>query len=326
MTNTVQALIGLSAATTRVHQQIQRVASAPSTTVLISGPSGAGKELVAREIHRRSSRAGGPFIAVNCAAFTESLLEAELFGYAPGAFTGGKPRGHEGLVAAAEGGTLLLDEIAELAPSLQAKLLRVLQERNYRRIGENQQRDMDVRVIACTNRDLSDRVDEGSFREDLYYRINVLSIRVPTLAERSDDVLPIAEHYLRHFSEQLGTQPRGFAQSSCELLESYGWPGNVRELRNSIERACVLARSGLIEPWHLGLQPRASQPSHAPAHVESGEASPLQLDTWNLRSAEESIIRHVLSTFEGNRSRTARELGINRTTLYNKLRRYKIEV
>jgi two-component system response regulator HydG len=325
LTKTVQPLIGLSAATTRVHQQIQRVASAPSTTVLITGPSGAGKELVAREIHRHSSRANAEFVAINCAAFTESLLEAELFGYAPGAFTGGKPRGHEGLLAAAEGGTLLLDEIAELAPSLQAKLLRVLQERVYRRIGENHHREMDVRVIACTNCELADHVDEGSFREDLYYRINVLSIRVPTLAERREDILPIAQHYLQVFSTQLGTEPKGFATSACESLSNHEWPGNVRELRNSIERACVLARSSLIEAWHLGLSPENSRESHGSGQVESGDGPAIQLDSWNLRSAEESIIRHVLSRYEGNRSRTARELGINRTTLYNKLRRYKIE-
>lgn len=308
-------VIGRSTAIRRVLEHVGRVAATPRTTALIYGESGVGKELVARAIHEGSARADGPFLAVNCAAISEGLLEAELFGYEPGAFTGGDPAGRDGLIAAAEGGTLLLDEVGEMDPALQAKLLRVLQERTFRRVGGTVDLAMDLRVIAATNRDLAAMVDEGTFREDLYYRLNVLSIQVPPLRERPEDIAPIAIHFLARFAEELGRDFTGFSEAAMEALQHHTWPGNIRELKNSVERAAILAEQGLIRPEHLTL------PRREAAQVEG---SHLPLADWNLRNMEEALIRRALNEFEGNRSQVARELGINRTTLYNKLKSYGI--
>ena len=311
-------VIGRSPAIRRVLEHVARIAGTPRTTALVTGESGVGKELVARAIHEGSARAEGPFVAVNCAAFSEGLLEAELFGYEPGAFTGGDPAGRDGLIAAADGGTLLLDEIGELAPALQAKLLRVLQERTYRRVGGSVDLPMDARVVASTNRNLVAMVEEGGFREDLYYRLNVLSIHVPPLRERPEDIAPIATHFLARFAEELGRDFTGFSEAAMEALVRYPWPGNVRELKNAVERAAILAERGLVRPEHLSL-PAASTPA-APLG-----GSTLPLETWSLRRMEEVLIRRALVEFKGNRSQVARELGINRTTLYNKLKAYRIE-
>ncbi|MCP3914796.1 MAG: sigma-54-dependent Fis family transcriptional regulator [bacterium] len=309
-------VIGRSRAIHRVLEQVGRVASTPRSTVLITGESGVGKELVARAVHENSSLRDGPFVAVNCAALAESLLEAELFGYEAGAFTGGNPKGHDGLLAAAEGGTLFLDEVGELVPQLQAKLLRVLQERVYRRVGGNEDLEMDVRIVASTNRDLMAMVEEGAFREDLFYRLNVLSIVVPPLRERPEDITPISTHFLAHFGSELGRDFTGFSEGALERLRSHVWPGNVRELRNTIERAAILADEGQILPEHLGLAPssRAAEPSAQTA-----------VETFDLRSMEELVIRRALEACAGNRSQAARKLGINRTTLYNKIKAYGLE-
>lgn len=311
-------VIGRSAAIRRVLEHVGRVAGTPRTTALVTGESGVGKELVARAIHEQSARSAGPFVAVNCAAISEGLLEAELFGYEPGAFTGGDPSGREGLLAAAEGGTLLLDEVGEMEPALQAKLLRVLQERSYRRVGGTIDLDMELRVVASTNRDLAAMVEKGSFREDLYYRLNVLSIQVPPLRERSEDVPPIATHFLARFAEELGRDFTGFSEAALEALCAHSWPGNIRELKNSVERAAIQAEEGLVRPEHLSL-PLPGSPT------PGDDVSNLPLEDWNLRGMEESLIRRALTEFRGNRSQVARELGINRTTLYNKLRVYGIE-
>ena len=310
-------VVGRSGAIRRVMEHVDRIAGTPRTTALITGESGVGKELVARAIHERSVRNTGPFVALNCAAISESLLEAELFGYEPGAFTGGDPRGRDGLLAAAEGGSLLLDEIGEMRADLQAKLLRVLQERSYRRVGGNRDIPMDVRIIASTHRDLVSMVENGHFREDLYYRLNVLSIVVPPLRERPEDVAPLAVHFLDQISAELGRSFVGFSDGAIDVLEGHPWPGNVRELRNVIERAVILAQEGTIQPQHLALE--------APA-LRNGSQDAPRVQSWNLKTVEEGVIRHALEEFEGNRSRVARELGINRTTLYNKLRAYEIEV
>lgn len=309
-----EGLVGPSAALQRVREKIIRVAAAPRTTVLVTGESGVGKELVAKAIHARSERRDGPFVALNCAALTDGLLEAELFGHEPGAYTGASSRGRDGLFAAANGGTLLLDEIGELAPELQAKLLRVLQERTFRRVGGTTDHPTDVRIIACTNRDLAVLVEEGSFREDLYYRLNVLVLRVPPLRERRKDILPIALHLCgeverEHDLETLSLSPRAEA-----ALEAHAWPGNVRELGNAIERASIECAGALIEPEHLGV---ALVPCFAPKADEA--ASEL-----NLKKMEERLIRRALVATGGNRSHSARLLGVNRATLYNKLRTYKI--
>ena len=311
-------IIGRSRDIRRVLEHVDRIAATPRTTALVTGESGVGKELVARAIHERSDRKDGPFVPINCAAIAENLLEAELFGYEPGAFTGGDPAGKEGLVAAAEEGTLFLDEVGELAPTLQAKLLRVLQERCYRRVGGTIDLAMDVRIVASTNRELVRMVDEGTFREDLFYRLNVLSVHVPPLRERPDDIAPIATHFLSRFAGELSRAFTGFSEAAMARFRDYAWPGNVRELKNAVERAAILANDGLITPEHLSLASVSKT-----GNAASGRQLPL--DDWSLKTMEESLIRQALDEFEGNRSRVARELGINRTTLYNKLRVYGID-
>jgi DNA-binding NtrC family response regulator len=316
-------MIGHSEAMTRVQEQIARVASTPRTTVLIGGESGVGKELVARAIHDNSSRREGPFVALNCAALAEPLLEAELFGYESGAFTGGLPGGKEGLLSAAHGGTLLLDEIGEMAPALQAKLLRMLQERTYRRVGGNRDLEVDVRIIACTNRDLATMVEEGTFREDFFYRLNVLSIEVPPLRTRAEDIPELAAHFLDLFAREFG-HPEGkthLTELALEHLTRHAWPGNIRELRNAMERAALLSAGGPVLPEHLGLGPENSP--HRGSKAADGPGV-LTLKDLSLRTMEEVLIRRVLEETGGNRSRAARLLGINRTTLYSKLRTYEI--
>jgi len=308
-------VIGNSRAMQRVFEHVERVAQAPKSTVLITGESGVGKELIARAVHERSNRAQEPFVAINCAALAENLLEAELFGYEPGAFTGGNPKGHRGLIASAGSGTVFLDEIGELAPALQAKLLRVLQERTYRRVGGNDDLVMDARIVAATNRDLVSMAEEGSFREDLYYRLNVLSIVVPPLRERPEDIAPIAIHFLARFGEDLGRTYTGFSEAAMDRLRTYAWPGNVRELRNTIERAALFAGGGLIRPEQLHLEPRA-------ALVSPAKGPTLPLPSFKIKDVERTLIEKVVNDCAGNRSLAARQLGINRTTLYNKLKDY----
>jgi transcriptional regulator with PAS, ATPase and Fis domain len=319
---------GTSLAMHRVREAVDRVAAAPRTTVLITGESGAGKELVARAVHARSSRAGKPFVALNCAALADGMLEADLFGYAPGAFTGALPRGREGLLAAAEGGSILFDEIGELDVGLQAKLLRVLQERCYRPVGANEDRPMDVRILAATNRDLAGLVAAGSFREDLFYRLNVMSIRVPALRERTEDVPQLAAHFLREHARELGCTSAGFSVEASAGMQDHSWPGNVRELSNAVERGLLLARGGLIELDHLGLPALAGKPARPVARLLSGTLEStrfgldLPLEDRTLAGVERALIARVLEETSGNKSRAARLLGVNRATLYNKLRAY----
>jgi DNA-binding NtrC family response regulator len=305
-------ILGASRAMERVREAVARVAAAPRTTVLILGESGVGKELVAREIHARSARADGPFVALNCAAIAPELLEAELFGYEGGAFTGAVARGRDGLYAAAEGGTLFLDEVGELAPALQAKFLRVLQEKTYRRVGATADTVADVRILAATNRDLEAEVAAGHFREDLYYRLNVLSISVPPLRERRDDVALLAEHMRARFAAELGLDSPGFEAEALEQLRAHAWPGNVRELKNTVERALLHAREGYITANDLGLV------------AGDGTLSAGALEGLTLEAAERVLIERALERCGGNRSQAARELGVNRVTLYKKLRAWGI--
>jgi DNA-binding NtrC family response regulator len=311
-------IVGTSRAIEEVHDQIARVASTPRTTVLVTGESGVGKELVARAIHETSARSDKPFVALNCAALAENLLEAELFGYVGGAFSGASSKGRDGLFAAAEGGTLFLDEVGELAPELQAKLLRVLQERVFRPVGASEDRTTDVRIVASTNRDLAAMVEAGSFREDLFYRLNVLSIVVPALRTRREDIPLLATHFLGGFAVELGREYEGFTPEALALLSEQPWRGNVRELRNAVERAALHAAGGRLGVEHLAVDqaaqalPGTSEPLLAP-------------DDFRLKSMEEALIRRALEATQGNRSHTARLLGVNRTTLYNKLRTYGIE-
>ena len=352
-------IVGRSPALHRVLEHIGRVAAAPKSTALITGESGVGKELVARAVHDQSARAGGPFIALNCAAIAEGLLEAELFGYEPGAFTGGNPRGHDGLIAAAKGGTIFLDELGELDLGMQAKLLRVLEERSFRRVGGTLPLSMDARIVASTNRDLSQMVEARTFREDLFYRLNVFSIFVPPLRARPDDIEPLAQHFLEQFSEELARPFTGFSQGATRALQDHAWPGNIRELRNAVERAAILTLGGEIPAAHVMLGPAGSMVSavpsqgpqsglNAPGLNGSGLNGPESKWTAELGHAEHSqgpaemmgtlveedlaidrmekaLIRRALTVTGGNKGRAARALGIHRSTLYKKLELYGIE-
>ncbi|MEM1449207.1 MAG: sigma-54 dependent transcriptional regulator [Planctomycetota bacterium] len=318
-------VVGRSAAIARVLEHVGRVAGTPRSTALVTGESGVGKELVARAIHDRSARADGPFVALNCAALAEGLLEAELFGYEPGAFTGGDPKGRDGLIASAKGGTLFLDELGELDLGFQAKLLRVLQERTFRRVGGTLDLGMDARIVASTNRDLARMVDEGTFREDLFYRLNVFSIVVPPLRQRTEDIAPLATHFLAQFGEELARPFIGLSDGALARLESYAWPGNVRELRNTIERAAIMTSGGgEIPAAAISFGERAGESETGP---ESGDWSPAELaeDQLSLERMEAAMIRRALTVTRGNKGRAARALGIHRSTLYKKLETYRIE-
>jgi two-component system response regulator HydG len=303
-------LIGESAAMRRVYDLIERIgASEPS--VLVSGESGTGKELVARAIHDASERASGPFVALNCAAVPPALIESELFGHAKGAFTDAKaPRA--GLFARARGGTLFLDEIGDMPLDMQPKLLRALQERRVRPVGADEEVDFDARLIAATNRDLDTEVHEKRFREDLYYRINVVSIELPPLRERGQDILLLARHFLAKHQSQSERPPLALSPPVAEKLLSYDWPGNVRELENSIERMVALARFDQLTVEDLPEKIRQYQPDRfllAADHAE--EILPLD-------EVERRYIRRVLKLVDGNKTRAAKLLGIDRRTLYRK--------
>ena len=314
-------LVGLSNGIREVQTRIDQVAHAPDTTVLITGQSGTGKELVARCVHERSARHHGPFVAVNCAALTEALLEAELFGYEPGAFTGASRQGKDGLFAVASGGTLFLDEIGEMEPNLQAKLLRVLQERVFRRVGGVHDVPVDVRIIASTNRDLRQMVQVGGFREDLFYRLNVMAVQVPPLRARAEDVPLLSHCFLDQIGRQMGKSISGFTEEAMETLTEYSWPGNVRELRNAIEHACIVCPNGMIDEVHLpkftGGMPDGSDEIDRTSLVLEGQDR-------SIRALESQLVAKVLDDTDWNISRAASILGINRTTLYNKIRVYDL--
>jgi len=310
---TVDEPLGLVARSPAMRQLVdltRRVAKVDST-VLITGESGAGKERIARLIHEESARAAGPFIAVNCGAITETLLEGELFGHARGAFTGAT-QDRPGLFEAASGGTLLLDEIGDVSPGMQVKLLRVLQEREIRRVGENRSRKVDVRILAATNRDLSQRVAGGAFRQDLYYRLKVVELNVPPLRERKDDLLPLARTLLASASLRLKRKISGLSPRSADQLVRYEWPGNVRELENTMERAVALARGNRVEFEDLPEEIRQILPRPVAA---SGEVRPLE-------EIEKEYILAALELNGGNQTHTAEQLEIGAATLYRKLKKY----
>jgi len=307
-----------SAAMREVYELIGVAASSPST-VLITGETGVGKEVVARELHARGTGDQTPFVAVNCAAFPESLLESELFGHAKGAFTGAD-RAKQGLFEAAGNGTLFLDEIAETALPLQAKLLRVLQEREVRPVGDHRPRHVNCRIIAATNRILGEEVALGRFREDLFYRLNVFPIRVPALRERRGDILPLARRFLIQHGPREGKEDCHFSLASSQLLEAYHWPGNVRELENEILRALMLTPSGqLISPRQLS--PKLSEIIEP---IAQG-ARPDETLREALERIEAWLLRRALSNNHGRKAATARKLGLTREGLYKKLKRLGIE-
>jgi two-component system response regulator HydG len=259
-------MVGASEKLRELQRQIAKVAPSNSN-VLILGESGTGKELIARALHRNSLRAAGPFVAINCAALTETLLESELFGHEKGAFTGAVGQ-KKGKLEVASGGTVFLDEIGEMAPLLQAKLLRVLQERQMERVGGTQSVKLDIRMLAATNRDLGEEVRKGNFRQDLYYRLNVVTLKSPPLRERPEDIIPLANHFAKRFAERCGRPITGIAPAARAYLQSYSWPGNVRELENALERAVVLGSSDTILAEDLPENIReGSQPAEISATI-----------------------------------------------------------
>jgi len=295
-------MIGSSDAMAKLRDLIGRVAGTDAT-VLIRGESGTGKEVAARSIHAASERSAGPFVAVNCAAITGTLLESELFGYRKGAFTGADTD-RDGLFLAADGGTIFLDEIGEAAPAVQAKLLRVLQERKINPVGDPRERDIDVRVLAATNRSLEEAIRDGSFREDLYYRLAVFPLEVPPLRSRRDDVAELAFHFLA----EAGRIDETPSPAVLKLLTGYSWPGNIRELRNVIERARIMAGSAPVEPSHVILDGGVSR-------AGSGDDP----DDLNLENHERRLIGLAIDRAAGNKTEAARLLGITRRTLYSRL-------
>jgi two-component system, NtrC family, response regulator HydG len=324
-----RAAPGFAEVRSRAYQQVldlcTRVAPFDSP-VLIVGESGVGKEVLARHLHEHSPRASGPFLAVNCAALPETLLEAELFGHTAGAFTGAV-RDRLGLFAEARGGTVLLDEIGEMGPALQVKLLRVLQEKEVLRLGENVPRPIDVRLLATTNRDLGRAVAEGAFREDLYYRLSVIEVRVPPLRERPEDILPLARLFVRTLARKLKLPNLRLDAACLDRLQRYAWPGNVRELQNALERAAVLSPDGMIRGE--GLPPAvlaARAPAAAPAAGARGERSlaaaerSLAAVERSLAAVEREHIEAMLRLTGGHRARAARILGISTSTLWRKLK------
>jgi two-component system response regulator AtoC len=290
------------------------------TTALITGESGVGKELIARAIHRRSNRRGGPFVAVNCGAIPETLLESELFGYRRGAFTDAVAD-KTGLFEQAHHGTLLLDEIGELPLSLQVKLLRVLQEETIRRLGDTKDTKVDVRILAATHRDLAAETSAGRFREDLYYRVNVLPILVPPLRERREDIPILVDHFLARNNARFGTNIRGFDTEARRLLLEYSWPGNVRELENTVERAMVLTEREQIQIDDLPERIREAR-DPIQLHLTSGELSIKKTS----RVIEEILIRRALQKTKGNRTRAAEVLEISHRALLYKIKDYRIDL
>ncbi len=326
-------LVGRSPAMLRLRQLIDRVAPTDAT-VLVTGESGTGKEMIAREFFRRSPRRSQPYIKVNCAAISEALIESEFFGHERGAFTGATER-REGRFELANQGTLLLDEVSEIPAGLQAKLLRVLQEREFERVGGNRTIKVNVRIIATSNRDLLSYVEKGDFRQDLYYRLNVFPVHVPPLRERADDILVLAEHFLRRFARKHGVKVTDLSDSARGAIMAYRWPGNVRELQNTIERAVILSESGRsLTAAALGLPggpmveelPPTPDPDSATLELSklgelgtvNGQGAVIRLD-----ELEKKAIQAALQQMEGNRTQAAAALGISIRTLRNKLQEYR---
>jgi transcriptional regulator with PAS, ATPase and Fis domain len=301
-----------------------------NSTVLITGESGTGKELFAEAVHKESGRKGN-FVKVNCAAIPSELLESEFFGYADGAFTGARRGGKIGKFELADKGTLFLDEIGDMPLALQSKLLRVLQERNFERIGDNHTRTVDVRIIAATNKDLYQLVQDGEFREDFYYRINVVTIQIPPLRERKGDIPLLCSHLINKLNDRLNKQVIGISPEAFTIIKEYSWPGNIRQLENILERAMNFDVKNWIDTIHLPLELlennqsiicRELIPPSTPQAVQNKQVSS---ETVSLKDSEKSIIMETLESVQGNRSKAADLLGISRTTLYNKIKKYNIE-
>jgi len=314
-------VVGVSMAIHELHHMIDLMAENADTTALLRGESGSGKELVAREIHRRSKRSERPFLDINCAALPEPLLESEVFGHERGAFTDAREM-KRGLLEVADGGTVFLDEIGEMPISVQPKFLRVLETRSFKRVGGTRDLHVNIRIIAATNRDLAKAVAEGRFREDLYYRLNVFPVDMPPLRERREDIPVLIAYFLKQFNTALGKDLQGFTPEAHEMLRGYAWPGNIRELRNLVERAAVLSRTRMIgiemlPPEIVGSAAPAAAPNAATAPPAGGQAGTL----------EEMERKHIAAVYQAtgrNKSAAARTLEISRSTLIEKLKKYRI--
>jgi two-component system nitrogen regulation response regulator NtrX len=313
-------LIGEGPAMAQLKEELRRAAASDSR-ILITGENGTGKELVARQIHRLSKRARQPFVEVNCAAIPEELIESELFGHTKGAFTGAT-EDRPGRFEAADGGTLFLDEIADMSLKTQAKVLRVLEEQRFERVGGTSSIQVDVRVLAATNKDLEKEIEQGRFRDDLYFRLAVIPLRVPPLRERREDVPALVEHFIAVFAQEVGRRPKRCERPALERLHDYSWPGNVRELRNLIERLMIMVPSDIIGVKDL---PPAIRGEHTDRFQRL-----LDGDFQSLREARDAFerryIERKLQQFDGNVTKTAQALGLERSNLYRKLKAYDIEV
>ncbi|MEA4838537.1 MAG: sigma-54 dependent transcriptional regulator [Rhodospirillaceae bacterium] len=306
--------VGSSPAMNALREQTQVVARSSARIVLLLGPSGSGKGMIARTLHQSSPRAGGPFVVINCASLPEHLLEAELFGAERGAYTGAHQK-RVGLVEMAESGTLFLDEVGEIPLSLQAKLLRFLENRSFRPIGGASERTADVRVVAATNRNIEDEAKAGRFRADLYYRLNVVPIRVPSLAERAGDILPLAEHFAQLQAQIEGCRPISLSDAVRECMTAYEWPGNIRELRNLIERLTILQPGQTIEPAHLPPELASETPIAASSNGI----------TEQMLATEREILRRALRDADGSKGKAADSLGISRYALKRRLNRLNLD-
>lgn len=307
-------MIGKSAVMQEVFRRL-RLAAQSEVTVFVSGESGTGKELAARAIHALSDRNDHPFIAINCSAIPETLLESELFGHVKGSFTGAV-RDKSGMIQTANGGTLFLDEIGDLSPLIQLKLLRVIQEREVRRVGDEKPEHVDVRLLTATNRDLKSLVEEGQFREDFYYRIHVFEIHLPAIRERREDIPLLIEFFLTELSDELGKKVTGIARDALQLMMGYTWPGNVRELRNALEHAFVTVNGETITLLDLPPELREENRNHSGAH---NSVPKILSDDENAEKAE--IVRALQQT-EGNRTQAAKLLETSRVTLWKKIKKY----
>ncbi len=312
--HTVADIVGKSSAMTKLFDVLPRISDS-NTTVLLQGPSGTGKELFARAIHHLSPRRKKKFVAVNCGALPDNLLESELFGYKPGAFTDAKKE-KPGRFALAEGGTLFLDEIGDISLAMQVSMLRVLQEKTYEPLGSVESVKADVRIIAASNKDLKMLVQDGRFREDLYYRIHIIRIDIPALCERTEDIPLLVEHFIENYNRTYDKNIHGLSAESAAILMNHEYPGNVRELQNILEHAFVLCTDKLIEPQHLPQYLIQNKP----------ERSAISVNNLKLKSIEEELILNALEKHGGNRELASRELGINPSTLYRKLKTLNLKL
>ncbi len=321
-------IVGISPAITNVRDFVKRIAQASKTTVLITGESGTGKELIARAIHHLGPRNNKPFMAINCSAVPQHLVENEFFGHEKGAFTDADAQ-QKGIFELADGGTVFLDEIGDTSPSLQVSLLRVLEEKTFRRVGGSIDISVDVRIIAATNQQLEKRVDEKLFREDLFYRLNVASIHVPPLRERGNDVILLAEHFLQQLNSAFHKKFRGLSDETRKIFSEYQWPGNVREVRNVLERAILLHDAEYIQPDHIELshftpvKKEANSADSLPA-LQTGITEEVKAGTISLLELEREAILNALKQSKHNQSRAARLLKVSRDTLRYRMRKHGI--